>query len=113
MSSRDNLRLDRVGVVALAAIRCSALIAGAYNPNTGKLADITSRLSVLNTNNWLDIDGNGQSLAASDGVLLLRALFGLTGTAVTDNALGAPPQARSDWAAIRTYLNSTCQLGLP
>lgn len=81
-------------------------------PAVGTLPDITTRLGVQNSNNWRDIDGNGQSLAASDGVLLLRALLGLTGTAATDNALGAPPHARSDWAASRTYLNSTCQLGL-
>ena len=119
-----NLDIDGDGVVRpntdgllivryLLGLSGNALIAGAYNPNTGNLADITSRLGVLNTNNWLDIDGNGQSLAASDGVLLLRALFGFTGTAVTDNALGVPPQTRNDWASIRTYLNTTCQLGLP
>ncbi len=119
-----NLDIDGDGVVRpntdgllitryLLGLSGSALIEGAYNPAYGTLSDITSRLDILSSNNWLDIDGNGQSLAASDGVLLLRALFGFTGTAVTDDALGAPPQARSDWAAIRTYLNTTCALGLP
>ncbi len=118
-----NLDIDGDGVVRpntdglliaryLLGLSGAALIEGAYNPAFGTVTDITSRLGVLSSNNWLDIDGNGQSLAASDGVLLLRALFGLTGTAVTDNAFGAPPQARSDWAAIRGYLNTTCQLGL-
>lgn len=52
----------------------------------------------------LDIDGNGTTLPASDGVMLLRAMFGLTGTAVTN---GAVVGSRT-WAEIRTYLNTNC-----
>ncbi|MEO7253360.1 MAG: hypothetical protein ABIZ64_03860 [Casimicrobium sp.] len=52
----------------------------------------------------LDIDGNGSTLPASDGVMLLRAMFGLTGTAVTN---GAVVGSRT-WAEIRTYLNTNC-----
>ena len=52
----------------------------------------------------LDIDGNGTTSAASDGVMLLRAMFGLTGTAVTN---GAVVGSRS-WAEIRAYLNTNC-----
>ncbi len=60
-----------------------------------------------------DLDGDGTRDAATDGLLLLRTLFGFTGNAVTDNALGAEPRTRNDWAAIRSYLNTTCGLGLP
>ena len=57
----------------------------------------------------LDIDGNGKVDALTDGLLILRAMFGLTGTQVTNNALGTNPAAtRNTWAAIRTYLNATC-----
>ena len=93
----------------------NALINGAYNPNGtyNNLNDITTRLGVLNSNNWLDLDGDGTRDAATDGLLLLRTLFGFTGNAVTDNALGAEPRTRNDWAAIRSYLNTTCGLGLP
>ena len=52
----------------------------------------------------LDIDGNGATSPASDGIMLLRAMFGLTGTAVTD---GAAVGGRT-WAEIRTYLNTNC-----
>ena len=52
----------------------------------------------------LDIDGNGATAPASDGVMLLRAMFGLTGTAVTN---GAVVGSRA-WADIRTYLNTQC-----
>jgi hypothetical protein len=91
------------------------LIEDAYNPagTYGNPSNITSRLETLNSNNWLDIDGNNERSAATDGVLLLRAMFGLTGTAVTTGAMGTPPHARADWAAIRAYLNSTCGMGLP
>lgn len=50
----------------------------------------------------LNIDGSGNASAATDGVLLLRAMFGLTGTAVTNGV------TTRTWADIRTYLNSQC-----
>ena len=52
----------------------------------------------------LDIDGSGSTLPASDGVMLLRAMFGLTGTAVTNGAV----VGTRTWAEIRTYLNTNC-----
>ncbi|MEO7253029.1 MAG: choice-of-anchor Q domain-containing protein, partial [Casimicrobium sp.] len=55
----------------------------------------------------LDLDGNGTISAATDGLMMARALFGLTGTAVTGNALGASP-TRGDWASIRSYVNANC-----
>ena len=69
----------------------TALVSGAYNPagSYGNLPDMSNRLGVLNSNGWLDIDGNGTREAATDGVLLLRTLFGLTGSAVTNGALGS------------------------
>ena len=63
--------------------------------------------SVLAQTPWLDIDGNGTFDASTDGVLLLRALLGFGGTAVTDGAVGTSP-ARSDWASVRGYLAGTC-----
>ncbi len=51
----------------------------------------------------LDADGNGNVAAPTDGRLILRHLFGFSGTALTDGALGA--DASRDAAAIRTYLN--------
>ena len=52
----------------------------------------------------LNLDGSGNVNAATDGVLLLRAMFGLTGTAVTT---GIATNGRS-WTDIRTYLNTQC-----
>ena len=36
-----------------------------------------------------DVDGNGQSDALTDGLLILRFLFGITGPALTEGAIGA------------------------
>jgi len=55
----------------------------------------------------LDIDGNGSTSALSDGLILMRAMLGLTGTAVTNGAV-APGATRATWPAIRTYLNTRC-----
>ena len=52
----------------------------------------------------LDIDGNVQYLPASDGVLILRSMFGLTGTALTNNALGVAATRTGD-PQMATYLS--------
>lgn len=54
-----------------------------------------------------DVDGNNTIDALTDGLLILRAMSGLTGTAVTNNAVGSGA-TRTDWASIRAYLNGTC-----
>ena len=55
----------------------------------------------------LDVDGNGSIDALTDGLLMLRAMFGLTGTAVTNGAVGGGAQ-RTTWAQLRPYLNGNC-----
>jgi len=57
----------------------------------------------------LDIDGDSSVDAATDGLLLLRALLGLSGNAVIGNAL-SPCATRTTWAAIRSHLTSSCAL---
>jgi hypothetical protein len=92
----------------------AALTNGIYASGGGTdFGAIATRLGVLGSNSWLDMDGNGEVKAESDGVLLLRAMFGLTGVAVTENALGITPRSRDNWSAIRDYLNTVCGLGLP
>ncbi len=60
-----------------------------------------------------NVDGStGAPDAATDGLLLIRALAGLTGTAVTCGALGSMP-TRSTWSAIRSYLNANCGTSFP
>ena len=56
----------------------------------------------------LDVDGNGSIDALTDGLLLLRAMLGLTGTAVTNGATGSGSPTRTTWAQIQPYLNRHC-----
>ena len=56
----------------------------------------------------LDVDGNGMQDALTDGLMILRALFGLTGTAVTNAAIGDGTPTRTTWAQIQPYLNGNC-----
>jgi low density lipoprotein receptor-related protein 5/6 len=64
-------------------------------------------IPVLPMNCSMDVDGNGAIDALTDSMLVLRASMGLTGTAVTNGAIGAGA-TRSTWADIRAYLNANC-----
>lgn len=75
-------------------------------------ARVNSLVSAMRVNGTLDIDGNGVIETRTDGLLILRALLGFTGTAATNGALGTAP-TRNNWAAIRSYLNGSCGMNLP
>ncbi len=51
----------------------------------------------------LDVDGNSQVDALTDGLLILRHMLGLTGAALTTNALG--PNSTRNAGTIQTYIN--------
>ena len=55
----------------------------------------------------LDVDGDGTPDALTDGLMIVRALFGLTGSSVTTGvvAAGAP---RNNWTLVRNFLNGSC-----
>jgi CHRD domain len=55
----------------------------------------------------MDIDDDGQIDATTDGLLITRAMLGLTGTDVTNGAISTNA-LRSTWADIQSYLNSRC-----
>jgi hypothetical protein len=65
-------------------------------------------LAIAPFNGCLDLDGNGVVDPLTDGLMLLRAQFGLTGTAVTNGAIANPTPPRSTWSAIRNYMNANC-----
>jgi hypothetical protein len=52
----------------------------------------------------LDIDANGEATALTDGVMIVRSLFGVTGTQLTNGALGAGA-TRTDPAEIIAFLD--------
>jgi hypothetical protein len=51
-----------------------------------------------------DVDGNGQSDALTDGLLILRFLFGVTGPALTEGSIGAGSSMNS--ADISAFLTT-------
>jgi hypothetical protein len=53
----------------------------------------------------LDIDGDGQLTALTDGLLILRFFFGFTGPTLTTGAVGGGC-TRCDSASILSYLQS-------
>ena len=61
----------------------------------------TSAILTVQVYSLFDVDANGQVDAFTDGVLILRYLFGLTGTSLTNGAVGAGAQrgAAQDIAA--------------
>jgi hypothetical protein len=86
------------------------------NAKQGSISDgtVEANIQAQITANHLDIDGNGVTDAATDGLLLLRSLLGFRDDALIANAVGtAPPNGtwRNTAAAIRAYLSSKC--GLP
>ena len=54
----------------------------------------------------LDLDGDGVAMLATDGVLLARALKGLSGAAVSNGATG--PGTRTTWATMRPHIEQRC-----
>jgi hypothetical protein len=55
----------------------------------------------------LDVDGDGAINATTDGLMLVRAMLGMTGTSVTSGAVtGSSP--RNNWTSIRQHLNTAC-----
>jgi len=52
----------------------------------------------------IDVDANGQTDALTDGLMILRYLFGLSGTSITTTAIGVNA-TRNTPAAIQAYLD--------
>jgi alpha-tubulin suppressor-like RCC1 family protein len=55
----------------------------------------------------MDIDGDGVVSLTTDSVLLARATAGMSGTTVTNNAIGTQATRRT-WSGIRAYLKGPC-----
>src|SRR6267143_756698 len=84
----------------------SALTYGAVDP-AGQRTDPPAISTYLNQfrNTMLDVDLNGNADALSDGILIIRNLFGFTGSALTDGAVD-PAGGRTNATAIATFLNN-------
>ena len=76
------------------------------NTNIGQV----SAAALVETCN-MDIDGDGKVLPTTDGLILMRAMMGMTDTAVSSAAVPGSP--RSDWTTIRSFLVNACGMNLP
>ena len=59
----------------------------------------------------MDIDGDGQVHATTDGLIIMRAMLGMRDTNVSSAA--APGSPRSTWTDIRDFLVNSCGMVLP
>lgn len=88
----------------LLGLRGAALTTGALGPNPTRTGQaLEDHLASLN----LDADGDGQALAMTDGLLILRAMLGLTGTALTQGATNASHPNVRNAQQILTWIEST------
>lgn len=105
----DNITLsastDAILVVRyLLGLRGDALTAGALGENPTRTGQaLENYLNSLN----LDADGDGEALAMTDGLLMLRAMLGLTGTALTQGATNAAHPNVRNAQQILTWIENT------
>jgi hypothetical protein len=81
----------------------ATLTAGAVGPNCTRCNAAAIEPYLAGLGLTLDIDGNGQLEALSDGLLVLRYMFGFSGATLTNNAIGLSC-ARCDAGTIAPYL---------
>ena len=79
---------------------------------TGKLTSIDfassfTAIAIAPVSPCLDIDSNGSADPLTDGLMLLRSMFGLPGASITSGALPAA-SPRNTTAAIMSHLNANC-----
>ena len=87
----------------LFGLRGVALVAGATGAGaTRTTAEIEARMGQLGA--ALDVDGDNVANALTDGILLVRRLFGLTGAALVNGAI-ASNASRTTASAIISYID--------
>ena len=86
----------------------SALVAGATNACAPRSAAGIAQAIALAA---YDIDGDGRTDAATDGLLLLRAMLGFRGTALINGAVGANAIRKTAFE-IENFFNSACNYPL-
>jgi len=82
-----------------------SLVAGAVSNNASRstAADIEAYLKANEIQ--LDADGDGEVAALTDGLLIIRSLFGFSGTSLSAGAI-ATNALRKNGAAVATYLGT-------
>jgi hypothetical protein len=93
----------------------SPTIVGAAQTVTGSYSGDSSRATssgtaALTVKSALDVDDNGATQVEFDGVMVLRHMFGLSGTAVTNGVSPAPGAQRTDPNAISGFIGQISPL---
>jgi hypothetical protein len=89
------------------------LISGVVDPGGSRntAAAVESYLDQAKST-MLDVDGNGQADALSDGILIVRYLFGFTGDALINGAVDSAG-TRNTAAAVETFLSGFLPVSSP
>ena len=104
IANNQYLCVRNVAASAASTLSDSTITLGGY---TTKFMNYTGQLFACT----MDIDGDGIYRATTDGLILSRALLGMTGAAVTNGLVGHNPP-RNTWALIRAHLNNSCGMNL-
>ena len=83
----------------------STLVTGTIALDATYTAASDIELRIDNLGDLVDIDGNGQVDALTDGLLILRYLFGLNGDALINGVI-ASDASRTSAAEIEAYLDA-------
>ena len=86
-----------------------ALTAGAVAGLAGRAASEDITVFLTDADAELDIDGNGKSEPLTDGLLLIRYLFGFSGDALIAGAIGSGA-ARNTAEAVEAYIEARVPL---
>lgn len=86
-----------------------ALTAGAVAGLAGRAASEDITVFLTDADAELDIDGNGKSEPLTDGLLLIRYLFGFSGEALISGAIGSGAE-RNTAAAVEAYIEARVPL---
>ena len=86
-----------------------ALTAGAVAGLAGRAASDDISVFLTDADAELDIDGNGKSEPLTDGLLLIRYLFGFSGEALISGAIGSGAE-RNTAAAVEAYIQARVPL---
>ena len=67
----------------------SALTTNALGAGANRASEPQMTTYLINVLPYLDVDGNGRVDASTDGLMIVRKLLGLTGTAITQGVMGS------------------------
>ena len=95
--NNETFKITLGDVTGTSGVQDAAITTGAVSD--GLIIDDDTPVPTIN----LDVDANGEATALTDGVLIVRYLFGVTGAQLTDGALGTGA-VRTDAADIIVYL---------